>query len=341
MTSSFIKLSKLRIEQYKQYSGEVYFKGIERVKNSNYYVIDIPLDGEAPKQYIKLYQYQYNGPRKRNPKSWNGYYSKFGSKSYPHESIIEYGLNMIGEALGLKMNETKLVIINNQLRFLSKDFIQRGRTKLIHGVEILHEYFEDKDFVDEINKNRKTRREFFTFDVIENALKHVHPKQYEDLLLDLVKLITFDAIVGNNDRHFYNWGVIGQVEDQSNKKVEFAPIYDTARGLLWNTTDNKVKLMYQNSKHSNEAIEAFVRKSKPRFSFEGNAESNHFELIKYLAKRDESYLNVIKQFISKSNENKVITKLSNTIFRLLIRERVLLMEKIIRLRFEKLRIIVR
>ncbi len=47
---------------------------------------------------------------------------------------------------------------------MSKDFIERGKTKLIHGVEILHEYFEDKDFVDKINEDRKQRRELLTFD---------------------------------------------------------------------------------------------------------------------------------------------------------------------------------
>jgi hypothetical protein len=330
--------SKLRKECSVQHSGHIDLHLIPHLKNQNYYIVDIPLDGDAPKQYIKAYFYYSNCAWKSKPGRWSGYYAKFGGKSYPHESVVEYGINQIGDSLGLKMNETKLVVVNGQIRFLSKDFIERGKTKLIHGVEILHEYFEDKDFVDKINEDRKQRRELLTFDEVESAFRHVHPNQSKELLIELVKLITFDAIVGNNDRHFYNWGVIGYVESKHLKKVEFAPIYDTARGLFWNDVEPKISEMYNRYvQGSKDQINAFLHRSKPRFSFAGNATSDHFELIEFLAKSNNDYRKAISTLVTKEAENQAIEKLKSSIFRYVSTKRLFLMTEILKLRFTTLR----
>jgi len=134
-------LSRLRTEEIKQYSGACNLHLIPKLKNQQYYVEQVELDGDQPKQYLRAYFYYKNCPWKSKPESWPGFYAKFGYKSYPLESITEYAINQIGESLGLLMNETRLVMVNGQVRFLSEDFIKLGTEKLIHGVEILHEYF--------------------------------------------------------------------------------------------------------------------------------------------------------------------------------------------------------
>lgn len=333
--------SKLREESSVQNSGYINLQLFPHLKKQNYYIVDIPLDGDAPKQYIKSYFYHKKGAWKSKPGTWSGYYAKFGGKSYPHESIIEYGINQIGESLELNINETKLILVNGQIRFLSKDFIKRGETKLIHGVEILHEYFEDREFVNKINEDRKQRRELLTFDEIENALHYVYPNQSNELLIELIKLITFDALVGNNDRHFYNWGVIGHVENTFDINVSFAPIYDTARGLLWNDIESKIIEMYNHyNKRSNDQITAFVHRSKPRFSFEGNSRSNHFELLQFLANRNVKYKETIEKLVTEHAENCAVKKLNTSISRYLSPERLFLMTEILKLRFKIIREII-
>lgn len=330
--------NKIRKELSVQRSGEIKVSRISLLKESEYYPVDVPLDGDAPKEYIKAYFYYKDCPRKVKPLTWNGFYAKFGGKSYPHESVVEYAINRVGEALGLDMNETKLVVANGQIRFLSKDFVIPGKTRLIHGTEILAEYFEDKDFVDEINKNRKERREYLTFDVIESALLHVYPRECENLLEGLVKLITFDAIVGNNDRHFYNWGVIGRVRKGGAKAVTLAPIYDSARGLFWNHTEQKVINFHESLQKGTKELEAYVNRSKPRFSYEGNPKANHFDLIEFLAK-DNNYRPIIVEMVGKDKESCVINALRETVLPLYSHERLEITEAAIGLRFKKLRAI--
>ncbi|MGB5941587.1 MAG: HipA domain-containing protein [Leeuwenhoekiella sp.] len=296
--------SEMRIEEYVQFSGDVKIENIPIVKERNYFVQPIPLDGDAPKQYIKAYHYYKNCPKRLRPKTWHGYFAKFGRKSYPHESITEYIINKLGENLGLSINDTRLVIIKSQVRFLSKNFLKKNE-KLIHGIEVLGEYFEDVEFAKELDEDKKERRKYLTFELIEKAFKHVYPGQAHHLLKELVKLIVFDAIVGNNDRHYYNWGLIGNIE-KNTKSLQFAPIYDTARGLLWNITDKKLNKMLQNfEEQGNDQLQAFIKRSRPRISFLGNSKANHFELVGHLYHKAE-YREVIESLVNSRIRQEVL-----------------------------------
>lgn len=233
------------------------------------------------------------------------------------------------------MNETKLVFINDQIRFLSKDFVRKGK-KLIHGIEILSEYFEDKIFVEEINKDKKNRREYFTFELIEKAIYHVYNREANYLFKELIKLVTFDAILGNNDRHFYNWGVIGNIR-KKDSGVEFAPIYDSARGIFWNTTEENMTKMYKLFISDKSQIESYIHKSKPRISFEKNPNSNHFELIQYLISYNDDYKLIISELLEESREMYIYQKMEQELKCFFSYERYFLMKEVIHFRFDKLR----
>lgn len=234
------------------------------------------------------------------------------------------------------MNEVRLVKVNEQIRFLSKDFLSKGK-KLIHGIEILSEYYEDKKFVEDINKDKKNRRSLLTFEEIKAAIEYVYPKESEKIMRELIKLITFDAIVGNNDRHFYNWGIIGNIETK-NSGVSFSPIYDTARALMWNLTEEKINEVYDQTRTDKNMLKSFTLKSKPRFSFEDNNKANHFELVEYLLGYKENiYKQVILELISKESEENVILEMNKNLSSYFSKNRYSLIEKIIKIRFEKLR----
>lgn len=329
---------KERLVKYEsaQFSGKIYMKHIPQLKEKHYYILPIPLDGEAPKQYIKAYFYYENCPRASKPSTWDGYFAKSGKKSYPHESVMEFVINKIGEYLGMKMNETRLVIANEQVRFLSKDFIEKGK-RLIHGIEILVEYFEDKQFVEDINNNKKDRRYYFTFEEVENAISYVYPDIKEKLLSDLIKLITYDAIVGNSDRHFYNWGVIGNSILIEGEEVVFSPIYDSARALLWNSTEEAIEKMYQQFRNGYPALDYYIMRSKPGISCESNYNANHFELITFLSSYRDNYKTIISQLITEEKETYILEMLKRNVYCFFSKKRCILIDEILKKRFSKLR----
>lgn len=329
--------TKLRIEKSINCSGILSNeKLIESVKDRHYYVEGFPLDGDAPKEFIRVYNFiEDSGIRKINLQSWIPYIAKTAEKWYPHESVVEYMINRIGQDLGLCMNEVRLCKINTQIRFLSKYFLTKNES-LIHGAEICGEFLEDMALAQQIANEKITARALFTFEFIGQAIKAIFPEVYKKLILDLVRMLTFDALVGNNDRHFYNWGII-TTKKKSNQMPRFAPIYDSARGLLWNFSDVNV-IKYKKLQQSNgKQVVKYINDACPRVSVEGNSEINHFDLIAFLKTNSSEYLQTINELSSLENETAILKMLKLEFYPFFIKERGELISYILTERFKKIR----
>lgn len=271
----------LRPDNIEKFSGFRAGLGkIEVLKKHNYYVTDQPVSGDAPKKFIKLYEYGHGA--KRNQK-WPAFIAKTGHKWYPIESITEYLLNRLGETLGIRMAESKLAYGGSQIRFLSKYFL-RVDQQLVHGAQIYAGYLgDDQDFVEEIEKN-KLAKEWLTLQITQKAILKFFPMYADEILEDLVRMLLFDAWVGNNDRHFYNWGVV--VDIRRKEKPYFSPVYDTARGLFWNYHEQKIVSLYRNPKELENQIKKYIKGSCPKIGWDGEPDLNHIRLIEFIAKHN-------------------------------------------------------
>lgn len=324
----------LRIEKSLNSSGKLSNVSlIPFLEEDRYIVKPINLDGDAPKQFIKAYFFKPNSTvRRSSPNSWHSYIAKTAEKWYPHESVIEYMINRIGQVLGLNMNGIKIVQANKQIRFLSKFFLNRDE-RLIHGSEICGEHLGDLSMAEEIAVNKKTSRELFTFEFIRDAIRSVFPENFEEITVELVKMIAFDAIIGNNDRHFYNWGVIGTTR-KINKLPTFAPLYDSARGLFWNYSDKNLRKLYELGGNK---VAKYIELACPRISIENNAKANHFELIDFIARINDEYNQIIKSLSKQENEHQVLKMLEKEFFPMFIPERTSLISQVLTSRFEIIR----
>ena len=327
----------LRVETSLNCSGKLFHEQrIPLLKDKHYIVKNYGLDGDAPKQFIKAYFFKEDsGVKKANPNSWFSYIAKTAEKWYPHESVIEFMINRIGQVLGINMNEICLVKANSQIRFLSKYFLNKNEN-LIHGAEICGEHLGDMLLAKEIADHKKTSRELFTFEFIRDAIRTVFPSNFEQIIFELVKMLAFDAIVGNNDRHFYNWGVIA-----TKKKIgilpNFAPVYDSARGLLWNRSDDNIINLLRNHKNGSKKVLNYIQEACPRISIEDNTEANHFELMGVIKRYNDEYPQIIKELSCLENEEKVLKMLRKEFYPFFIPERSELITLILKTRFEKIR----
>ncbi|HKJ34283.1 MAG TPA: HipA domain-containing protein [Balneolales bacterium] len=257
---------------------------------------DESIAGDAPKLFIRIYK--YGKARKSNSKKWPAYIAKVGHKWYPNESITEQLFTELGHLYGLNIADSKLAIASGQLRFLSKFFLKPDE-QLIHGAQIYASYLSDDDlsFVEEV-ENNDLSRDLFTLSFALKAIKHSFPNYFESFFCDFLEMLTFDAITGNNDRHFYNWGVIMNIKD--NQAPYFSPIYDTARGLFWNYSDKKLKQVTVNKQTKNSHIKTYCEKSKPKIGIENKTNLNHFDLIHETIRRFPGYKNCIIKVINKA-----------------------------------------
>lgn len=261
-------------------------RGIPIFKRNDYFVDDsVTVDGDAPKKFIGVYDHKLLGKRhKSNRKNWVRYIAKTGHKWYPIESVTELLLNKLGVIFGLQMADSQIAMVGGQLRFLSRYFLNPSHEELIHGADIIAGYLnEDPHYVEEVDEQKLTR-DLFTLQVIEDAIASLFLHQKDDIMHELVKLVIFDALVGNNDRHFFNWGVIRSIENRH--QPYFSPIYDTARGLFWNYSERRITEIVEINKTTDAHIKKYCTSSRPKIGWEGEKDLNHFKLFEKIYKNE-------------------------------------------------------
>lgn len=287
-----VPVSTHRIADYRVKKGHL----IQIMRSNSYCVVKgYSIGGEAPKSFIKV---KSNSPAKKaikgkksiikanlwkerkvrneNFEGWDLYIAKTGHKWYPIESITEHLIARIGIAIGLNMAQSRLVQINKQVRFLSKYFINHELgQELMHGADVLSIYFSDRPFVVEIQE-KKREPEFFTLDIVCDAVKTVFPKEHVEIIECYFLMLIFDCWVGVQDRHFENWGIIKDIYGKSTPT--FSPIYDSARGLFWNEKEEKL-LSWIKYKQVDMQIDLQIKKSMPQVGLNQGQKVNHFTLI--------------------------------------------------------------
>lgn len=270
---------RLTIKEIEHYSGyypkDVLFKNVRR---RQYKVLNESVGGDAPKDVLKAYIFE-PGVVKSKEKQWKKYIVKFGHKWYPIESITEQMITCIGQFCKFQVANSHVAVIQNSIRFFSEHF-HKSNQILVHGAEILSRHLKEHDthFIDTI-ENQGNTREFFD---IEDLICAIEATYKSNKILDsFYELIVFDALIGNNDRHFYNWGILEHVKGRH--KPYFSPIYDTARGLLWNISEEKIESLLKNKQEKEVFIKKYTLKnSHPKVGIRSKPKCNHFEVVKWL-----------------------------------------------------------
>lgn len=265
---------------------------IKPIKNNHLSVADVSVGGDAPKDVLHVYTYEPGEVRKDKPSTWPVYIAKVGHKVYPSESITEQVMTEVGKAFGFRMADSCLRKVAGQVRFLSRHFLSKNE-QLIHGLSIFASYLEDEEFVQSVREERRSK-DVFDFDTIINAIKSVfsrYPGACEDICRDYVRMLAFDAITGNNDRHHANWGVIEHVKGAYTPT--FSPIYDSARGLFWNYDNETLAKRYTRSHETKGFVTSYINGATPMTSYDGEGEVSHFDLMASILRDHDEYEEVL------------------------------------------------
>jgi hypothetical protein len=223
---------------------------------------ELSVRGAAPKFIMR---------NKTDPNDW--YIVKSAESCGTVETLTELLNNLIGQNLGFPMAHAGLVRADGELKFASHNF-QRPDETLIHGSVLFRQTFDD---IEGIGKNVWDEQRTFEFDLIETLLRQICGEVVSELLASLIELLVFDALIGSMDRHMQNWGLLATVGEP--RTYRFAPIFDSARALLWNCNEVKLETLLAIP----QALEGYVNRSKPKIGFQraGRALS-HFELVQHL-----------------------------------------------------------
>jgi len=308
---------------------------IKPMRKKYYKVLSESVGGDAPKDVIRFYQ--YGKGRISNSKTWPKYIAKIGHKWYPNESITEHFLTMVGKAFKIEIANSQIVYAEGYVRFLSEHFHGSEQT-LVHGANILSRYLSEKDtqWIDDLDNQRLLKGEINVQDVIV-ALQDVFPDS--EILDCFVNMLLFDCLTGNNDRHYYNWGVVTHIRNKH--KPYYSPIYDTARGLYWNNDENFILSLYNEKEdQQNKRVLKYVNRSVPKISIPENKKCNHFELIEYLKANDYIKDFHIYRWTNVESLELTFNILNKDFVNLFTKERRIIIEKILKLRFNRLKSII-
>ncbi len=130
------------------------------------------------------------------------YILKVQEQQYPELPLVEYLCNQIAAELRIEVPPHYLIDFNGRITFVTRNFMQDYSGTLNH----IYRYIQPGD-------------SHYNCEVIANMIIEKTGR-----LADVVKFVEtclFDALIGNNDRHGRNIGII---ETSSTKKV--APMYD-------------------------------------------------------------------------------------------------------------------
>ena len=97
------------------------------------------------------------------------------------------------------------------------------------------------------------------------------------MFYQLLRILIFDALIGNSDRHHSNWGLI---TNTITFKTALSPIYDNGSSLCAYDEESSIKTILSDKMRFEASI---TSKSKSVIGFNNKRPVQHFELVKHIA----------------------------------------------------------
>lgn len=277
--------------------------------------------GKAPKWVLT---------NKNSPEDF--FIAKLGATNGRAETFTELFNNQLGEALGFEMAHSGVARLDSELYFVTKNFRAPGE-RLVHGSLMIEEVFGAKQETERIHY--KSEQAFYGVDFLKQVIEEFCKNDAPVVFGKFIEMLVFDALIGSMDRHAQNWGVLQQTSLP--ERFRFAPIFDSARALLWLLPERKL-LGYHNDEI---VLRRYIDASKPCIGPPRNHPKinvcNHFDVTENLM---ELYPHLLKGPLGKVTEG-VIEKASKLLdgfpyLRYLSSSRRKLMLKVLEIRADKM-----
>ncbi len=172
-------------------------------------------------------------------------------------------------------------------------------------IQAQYPFYNKENLVDEYN-NKK-----YSLQMIESSVSGLLE------ISEILKIIIFDCLIGNSDRHHSNWGVIPcvkKVDEGDCVCLKLCPLYDNGSSLCAYEDNNNIEVFFKDKMK----LEALVNtKSKSAIGWKNERPIRHFDLLKKL--RDNKYeatipyIEKIKNNINDKSIDKILTEFDNNI----------------------------
>lgn len=171
------------------------------------------------------------------------YMIKFPDPVRDKYNPLSYMNNQFSEHIGCKI--FKSCGIPAQETVIGKYTLNNGQEKIVVGCK---DFTQDGSKLYEFSKLSKAvvsdNKKYAV--MIENVYSVINEsgfiKNKSDIINKFWEMFVIDALIGNTDRHFDNWGLLIDIEEN----ISFAPIYDCGSSLGALLSDDDMKILMNN-----------------------------------------------------------------------------------------------
>lgn len=211
------------------------------------------------------------------------------------EHISEKLASDIAKLLGIKCAKIEIGKYNFEIGSMSY-LINKNDEILIEGIYLINEMYP---FYNSYTMYDSMKEEYYSLEMILNSLDKYNLKK------EFFKIIIFDYLIGNTDRHQNNWAIIQKGED-----VKLCPIYDNGSSLCCYLKEENIATYLGNDKVRFNSLVNTKSKSRIRIDKKSKKEPTHLEVIKYIKENYNDYIkdfiDIVIKYISKENIDKII-----------------------------------
>jgi hypothetical protein len=164
--------------------------------------------------------------------------------------------------LGIPHAEYELAVYKSRRGVVTPKFLENEH-RLVHGNELLSKWVEDYPSTQSYHVREHTLR--IVFAVLKGMsvgppLGYIGPAKIIGGPEVFVGYLMLDALIGNQDRHHQNWGLVSV----PNKGIFLAPTFDHASSLGRNENDDE-RVRRLSTKDKGFSIDAFTEKARSAF----------------------------------------------------------------------------
>ena len=159
-----------------------------------------------------------------------------------------------------------------------------------------------------------------TYSNMKYSIQMIEKSILEDYYFDIrkiYKMIIFDILIGNSDRHHSNWAIKHKKAIENNMihvTLDLCPLYDNGSSLCAYEDNNNLDIFFKDKMK----FEALVNtKSKSTIGWENERPIKHFELLSKLKENSYlitlPYIENIKNNINEQSIDKLLKEFDNNI----------------------------
>lgn len=201
---------------------------------------------------------------------------KFTKSKYTTEHLSEKIATEIAQLINIECMKVDIGIYDSRVGSLSHK-INEDDENLIEGIRLINKYYPS------YNPNSlydEEKGEYYSLEMILNSL------QEYDFKNEFFKILIFDFLIGNTDRHQNNWAVL-----QRDKDIQLCPLYDNSSSLCCYIDELRIESYLGNDKVRFKSLVDTKSTSRIRINKDIKKEPTHLEVLEFL--RNNYYNDVI------------------------------------------------